>query len=159
MNIKIIAVGKIKEKYLTNGINEYFKRLTKYCKVQMIEVGDEKIPEKASEKQEEEVKQREGDRILSHVKSDSFVTALCLEGKMLDSVELSELIQGLAVRGKSSITFIIGGSLGLSDKVKKRADLQLSFSRMTFPHQLMRLILVEQIYRAFKIINHETYHK
>ncbi len=159
INIQIIAVGKIKEKYLVSGIAEYSKRLTKYCKLEIVEIADERIPDNASLKQEEEVKKKEGEKILSHIKSENYVIALCVEGKMLSSTELAETIERLALHGSSHITLIIGGSLGLSDEVKKRANYKLSFSKMTFPHQLMRMILLEQMYRAFKILKNETYHK
>lgn len=159
VSIKIIGVGKIKEKYFTAGIDEYVKRLSRYCKIEITEVNDQKIPEKASRNEEEMVRKKEGEQILAHVREGDYVIALCIEGKQLDSVELAQTVEKLGVTGKSSICFIIGGSLGLSDEVKKLAQLKLSFSRFTFPHQLMRLILVEQIYRAFKIQNNEIYHK
>ena len=148
MEIRIITVGKIKEKYLNDGIAEYAKRLGRYCKLNFIQVPDEKTPDKASDALNRQIKETEGNRLLSHI-----------EGKMLDSVELSDLIARLGVQGKSSIAFVIGGSLGLSDAVLKRADYKLSFSRMTFPHQLMQMILLEQIYRGYRIMNHEPYHK
>ncbi|WHH61714.1 23S rRNA (pseudouridine(1915)-N(3))-methyltransferase RlmH [Petroclostridium sp. X23] len=159
MTIKLITVGKIKEKYLSNGISEYAKRLSRYCKLDIVEISDEKIPDNAGEKQEEMVKVTEGQKILNHLKDGIYTIALCVEGKQLDSVELCETIDRLAVTGKSTIAFIIGGSVGLSDEVKSKADLKLSFSKFTFPHQLMRLILLEQIYRSFKITSNETYHK
>ena len=159
INIKLITVGKIKEKYLTLGMAEYSKRLTKYCKMDTVQINDEKIPEKASKKQEEGLKHKEGQKILPHIKNHSYVIALCIEGRSLDSMQLAETIEQLAVKGKSHITFIIGGSLGLSDEVKDRADLKLSFSKLTFPHQLMGVMLLEQIYRSFKILNNEIYHK
>jgi 23S rRNA (pseudouridine1915-N3)-methyltransferase len=155
MTINIIAIGKIKEKYLTTGISEYTKRLSKYCKLNIIELNDEKIPENASEKQEELVRIKEGQQILNQIKEGTYAIALCIEGKQPDSIELAGTIENLALTGKSNITFIIGGSVGLSQEVKNRADLHLSFSKLTFPHQLMRLILLEQIYRAFKILNNE----
>ena len=158
-NIRIIGVGKIREKYLQAGIDEYSKRLSRYCKLDVVEVADEKIPENASEKQEVQVRQKEGEQILSHIKEGSYVIALCVEGKQLDSVELSKAIAQTTVNGKSSITFVIGGSVGLADSVKQRADMKLSFSKMTFPHQLMRMVLLEQIYRSFKILGNEVYHK
>ena len=148
MNITIIGVGKIKEKYLKLGIDEFSKRLTKYCKLDVIELDDEKCPENLSEKD-----------ILSKIKNNSYVIALAIDGKNLSSEELADTMSKLAVRGNSHITFVIGGSLGLSDEVLKRADYKLSFSKMTFPHQLMRLILLEQVYRAFRINNNEPYHK
>ena len=159
MNISIIGVGKIKEKYLKLGIDEFSKRLTKYCKLDIIELDDEKCPENLSEKDMLIVKDKEGKKILSKVKNNSYVIALAIDGKNLSSEELADTISKLAVRGNSHITFVIGGSLGLSDEVLKRADYKLSFSKMTFPHQLMRLILLEQVYRAFRINNNEPYHK
>ncbi|TQQ84547.1 23S rRNA (pseudouridine(1915)-N(3))-methyltransferase RlmH [Peptacetobacter hominis] len=159
MNITVIGVGKIKEKYLKLGIDEFSKRLSKYCKLDIVELDDEKASEKLSEKEMIMVKDKEGKRILSKIKDNSYVIALAIDGKNLSSEELADKISDLAVRGNSSITFVIGGSLGLSDEVMKRADYKLSFSKMTFPHQLMRLILLEQVYRAFRINNNEPYHK
>lgn len=159
MNITIISVGKLKEKYLKLGIDEFSKRLSKYCKLDMIELDDEKCPENLSEKDMEIVKNKEGQKILSKVKSNSYVIALAIDGKNLSSEELADTMSKLAVRGNSHITFIIGGSLGLADEVLKRADYKLSFSKMTFPHQMMKLILLEQVYRAFRINNNEPYHK
>ena len=159
MEIRIITVGKIKEKYLNDGIAEYAKRLSRYCKLNFIQVPDEKTPDKASDGMNRQIKETEGNRILSHIREQDYVIALAIEGKMLDSVELSDLIAKLGVQGKSSIAFVIGGSLGLSDAVLKRADYKLSFSKMTFPHQLMQMILLEQIYRGYRIMNHEPYHK
>ena len=159
MNISVISVGKLKEKYLKLGIEEFSKRLSKYCKLDLIELEDEKCPENLSEKDMEIVKNKEGQRILSKIKNNSYVIALAIDGKKLSSEELADIISKLAVRGNSHITFIIGGSLGLSDEVLKRADYKLSFSKMTFPHQLMKLILLEQVYRAFRINNNEPYHK
>lgn len=159
MNINVISVGKLKEKYLKLGIEEFSKRLSKYCKLDLIELEDEKCPENLSEKDMEIVKNKEGQRILSKIKNNSYVIALAIDGKNLSSEELADTMSKLAVRGNSHITFIIGGSLGLSDEVLKRADYKLSFSKMTFPHQLMKLILLEQVYRAFRINNNEPYHK
>ena len=159
MEIRIITVGKIKEKYLSDGIAEYAKRLGRYCKLNFCQVADEKTPDKASDALNRQIKETEGNRLLSHIRDTDYVIALAIEGKMLDSVELSDLIARLGVQGKSSIAFVIGGSLGLSDAVLKRADYKLSFSRMTFPHQLMQMILLEQIYRGYRIMNHEPYHK
>ena len=159
MEIRIITVGKIKEKYLNDGIAEYAKRLSRYCKLSFIQVSDEKTPDKASDALNRQIKETEGNRLLNHIRDTDYVIALAIEGKMLDSVELSDLIARLGVQGKSSIAFVIGGSLGLSDAVIKRADYKLSFSRMTFPHQLMQMILLEQIYRGYRIMNHEPYHK
>lgn len=159
MNISIITVGKLKEKYLKQGIDEYLKRLTAYAKVEMIEVPDEKAPEILSETEMEQVKNKEGEKILTKINPDAHVIALAIGGKMKTSEELAEGIDKLGTYGKSKITFVIGGSLGLSGAVMKRANESLSFSKMTFPHQLMRLILVEQVYRAFRIIRGEPYHK
>lgn len=159
MNITIISVGKLKEKYLKLGIEEFSKRLSKYCKLDMIELDDEKCPENLSDKDMEIVKNKEGQKILSKIKNNSYVIALAIDGKNLSSEELANTISKLAVRGISHITFIIGGSLGLADEVLKIADYKLSFSKMTFPHQLMKLILLEQVYRSFRINNNEPYHK
>ena len=159
MNIKIISVGKLKEKYLKLGIEEFTKRLSKYCTLENIEVDDEKAPESLSEKEMIMIKDKEGDKILAKIKDNSYVIALAIEGKMLSSEELAEKINNLGITGKSNIAFVIGGSLGLSDSVLKRADYKLSFSKMTFPHQLMKLILLEQIYRAYRITTGAPYHK
>ena len=159
MNITIISVGKLKEKYLKLGIEEFSKRLSKYCKLDMMELDDEKCLESLSEKDMLIVKDKEGKKILSKIKNNSYVIALAIDGKNLSSEELADTMSKLAVRGNSHITFIIGGSLGLSDEVLKRADYKLSFSKMTFPHQLMKLILLEQVYRAYRINNNEPYHK
>ncbi|MGM0901517.1 23S rRNA (pseudouridine(1915)-N(3))-methyltransferase RlmH [Mesobacillus maritimus] len=159
MHISIVTVGKLKEKYLKQGIEEYVKRLNSYAKIEIFEVPDEKAPEELSEVEMEQVKQKEGERILSKIHQDTYVIALAINGKLKSSEELAENLDKLATYGKSKVAFVIGGSLGLSDEVLKRADEQLSFSKMTFPHQLMRLILVEQIYRAFRINRGEPYHK
>ncbi|WP_143319621.1 23S rRNA (pseudouridine(1915)-N(3))-methyltransferase RlmH [Clostridium sp. HBUAS56010] len=159
MKITLITVGKIKEKFFADAIDEYKKRLSRYCKLEIIQVADEKTPDNASEIAERQIKDKEGERIISFIKEGAYVTALAIEGEMLNSVELSEKISSLGVRGTSHLVFIIGGSLGLSKEVLKRADYKLSFSPMTFPHQLMRVILLEQIYRSYRIINGEPYHK
>lgn len=159
MKITLITVGKIKEKFYTEALAEYAKRLSRYCKLEIVQVADEKTPDKASELEEQQIKKREGERILAQIRDGSYVIALAIEGKMLDSEELASKIGQLGVSGTSQITFVIGGSLGLSDAVLKRADYQLSFSKMTFPHQLMRVILLEQIYRSYRIIAGEPYHK
>jgi 23S rRNA (pseudouridine1915-N3)-methyltransferase len=159
MNIQIIAVGKLKEKYLIDGIKEYAKRLGPYAKLSIHEVPDEKVPETLSAAQEEQAKEREGERILALIKPDTHVIALAIDGKLWSSEELAEQLGNLATYGRSQVAFVIGGSLGLSQAVLQRADQKLSFGRLTYPHQLMRLILVEQIYRAFKIIRGEPYHK
>jgi 23S rRNA (pseudouridine1915-N3)-methyltransferase len=159
VNISIVTVGKLKEKYLKLGIDEYLKRLNAYAKVEVIEVADEKAPEELSESEMIQVKQKEGERILAKISQDTYVIALAINGKMQSSEELADTLDKLATYGKSKIAFIIGGSLGLSEEVLKRANEQLSFSKMTFPHQLMKLILVEQIYRAYRINRGEPYHK
>ncbi len=159
LNINIISVGKLKEKYLTAALDEYIKRISRFAKVCITEIADKKIPENASEKEQLQVLRAEGDMILSKIKDSHFVFALCVEGTQLNSVEFSKKISLAALNGKNDIDFIIGGSLGLCQAVKDAADFKISFSEMTFPHQLMRVILAEQIYRSFKIINNETYHK
>ena len=159
MEIRILSVGKIKEKYLNDGISEYAKRLSRYCRLTFCQVPDEKTPDRASDAVNRQIKETEGERLLKHIREQDYVIALAIDGKMLDSVELSQLIGRLGVDGRSSIAFVIGGSLGLSDAVLKRADYKLSFSRMTFPHQLMQMILLEQVYRGYRILNHEPYHK
>lgn len=159
MHISIISVGKLKEKYLKMGIDEYTKRLTPYAKIQLMEVSDEKAPENLSEAEMMQVKEKEADRILSHIKPDMHVLALAIEGEMWSSEKLASQLDQYATYGKSSIAFVIGGSLGLSPTVLQRANQLLSFSKMTFPHQLVRLILLEQIYRGFRINRGEPYHK
>ena len=159
MKITILCVGKVKEKFYRDAIGEYQKRLSRYCKLKIVEVTDEKTPDGASETVENQIKEKEGNRILSKIREEDYVIALVIDGKMQDSVELSKNIQQLGVRGKSSIVFVIGGSLGLSKEVVKRSDEKLSFSKMTFPHQLMRVILLEQVYRSYRIMNGEPYHK
>lgn len=159
MNITIIAVGKVKEKYILQGIKEFDKRLSTYTKLQIIEVADEKAPEHLSEAEMEMVKEKEGKRILSKISSDAYTIALVIKGEKWTSEQLAKELDQLATYGKSKVAFIIGGSVGLSDEVLARADKHLSFSDMTFPHQLMRLILVEQIYRSFRINRGEPYHK
>lgn len=159
MKITVICVGKLKEKFYREAVEEYVKRLSRYCKLELIEVADEKTPEGASELEEEKILEREADRILGKIREDAFVCALEIKGRKLSSEGLAEWIQCLTVEGTSHITFVIGGSLGLHSSVRKRADFSLSFSNMTFPHQLMRVILLEQIYRSFRIINSEPYHK
>lgn len=159
MNIKIIGVGKLKEKYLKQGIAEYAKRLGKFCKFEIVEVPDEKAPEKLSAAEMEGVKEKEGERILAKIKDKEYVYALAIEGKERSSEEFAQEIAQLTTYGKSDITFIIGGSLGLSPAVLKRAETKISFGRFTLPHQLMRVVLSEQIYRAFMINNGSPYHK
>lgn len=159
MKISIISVGKLKEKYLKQGIDEYIKRLGPYASVDIQEVSDEKAPENLSEAQMLEVKQKEGERILSKIGQDTYVITLEIEGKLITSEKLAEQLDQLATYGKSKVAFVIGGSLGLSKDVQKRSDFALSFSKLTFPHQLMRLVLLEQVYRAFRIMRNEPYHK
>ena len=159
MNIKIIGVGKLKEKYLKQGIAEYAKRLGKFCKFEIVEVPDEKAPEKLSAAEMEGVKEKEGERILAKIKDKEYVFALAIEGKERSSEEFAQEIAQLTTYGRSDITFVIGGSLGLSTAVLKRAETKISFGRFTLPHQLMRLVLSEQIYRAFMINNGSPYHK
>lgn len=159
MNIKIIAVGKIKEKYIKEGINEFSKRLSRYSKFQIIEVNDEKAPENLSKKEIENIKQKEGKKIISKIPQNSFIISLEIKGKMIASEDLSKKIENLMIDGTNDITFVIGGSLGLSREVSDISNFKLSFSKMTFPHQLMRLILMEQVYRAFRIMKKEPYHK
>ena len=159
MKIKLICVGKLKEKYLDDGIKEYLKRISAYSDIEVIEVADERIPENPSLAEETIVKSKEGRRILDKVKQDDYMILLDVQGKELDSIQFAERIEDCMINGKSTMDFVIGGSLGHGEDVLTRANARISFSQMTFPHQLMRLILVEQIYRAFKIIRHETYHK
>ena len=159
MNIKIITVGKLKEKYLKMGIAEYVKRLSAYCKLELIEVPDEKAPEKLSEAEMIQVKEKEGERILAKIPDQAYVFALAIEGKQRTSEAFAKEIEQLGVQGKSTIVFVIGGSLGLSDAVMRRSNTPISFGKMTLPHQLMRLVLIEQIYRGFKIVRNEPYHK
>ncbi len=159
MKITILAVGKCKEKYWTMAIDEYCKRLGRYADVQIIEVADEKTPDGASEKQEEQIREIEGERLLRYIRKEAYCIALAIDGEAPDSVQLSRRMDQLAVQGNGHLMFVIGGSLGLSREVLRRADWKLSFSRMTFPHQLMRVILLEQIYRAFRISRNEPYHK
>lgn len=159
MKITLVTVGKIKEKFFADAIAEYTKRLSRYCKLDIVQLADEKTPDNAGEVIERQIKEKEGERILASIKDGTYVIALAIEGEMLDSVKLSEKIDSLGIGGISQIAFVIGGSLGLSDAVLKRADYKLSFSRMTFPHQLMRVILLEQIYRSYRIICGEPYHK
>lgn len=159
MNISIITIGKLKEKYLKQGIDEYLKRLSAYAKIDIIELPDEKAPEQLSDAEMEQVKNKEGERILGKISDDTHVIALAIEGKQRSSEELAKEMDKLATYGKSKVAFVIGGSLGLSGDVMKRANDTLSFSKMTFPHQLMKLILLEQVYRGFRINRGEPYHK
>ena len=159
MKITVITVGKIKEKYLRDAVAEYVKRLSRYCKLEIIEVADEKTPDQASETVEEQIRDKEGERILKYIRDDMYVITLEIGGKMVSSEELADKINMLGIRGQSSVAFVIGGSIGLGREVLKRSDYALSFSKMTFPHQLMRVILLEQVYRSYRIINGEPYHK
>ena len=159
MRITLITVGKIKEKFYRDAIDEYSKRLSKFCKLTIVETQDEDTPQNASDNVITAIKDKEGDRILKKIPEGSYVFTLEIEGKKSDSIAFAETIHKLSVNGNSNLCFIIGGSLGLSDNVKNISDYKLSFSDMTFPHQLMRVILLEQIYRSFKIINNEPYHK
>ena len=159
MKISIITVGKIKEKYLKDAIAEYSKRLGKYCKLEIVEVADEKTPDAASETVEDAIRAKEGERIMKYVRDDAYVITLEIAGTQLTSEGLAGKIEQLGIQGKSHITFIIGGSIGLGRQVLARSDYALSFSKMTFPHQLMRVILLEQIYRSYRIINGEPDHK
>ncbi len=159
MKITIIAVGKIKEKFYREAIEEYSKRLSKYCKLEIKEVADEKTPDHASDTVNTQILAKEGERIKNLIPKDSYVIVLAIEGKKYDSVEFADMINNAGIHGISNITFIIGGSLGIADEIKKSAQGRVSFSDMTFPHQLMRVILLEQIYRGYKIIAKEPYHK
>lgn len=157
MKIKIVCVGKLKEKYLNDGIAEYTKRISRFARVDIVELSDEKIPESPSPAECLAVLKSEGEKIEKHL--EGYVISLCIEGNMMSSEELAKKIADIQLDGNSTITFVIGGSLGIEESIKKAARLKLSFSKMTFPHQLMRLILTEQIYRAFKINANESYHK
>ena len=159
MKIDIICVGHLKEKYLKEAVLEYSKRLSRYVKLNIIELDDEKTPDEASLKEEEIIKAKEAQRIMKHINNDAYVISLEIDGVQLDSVALSKHLNNLGVLGKSNIQFVIGGSLGIGEEVIKRADFHLSFSKMTFPHQLMRVFLLEQIYRSFRIMKNEPYHK
>lgn len=159
MKITILTVGKLKEKFFTEAVAEYCKRLSKYCKLEILEVADEKTPEKASTAEEEQIKEREGARLLKQISEAAYVLALAIDGAQIDSISFSKKIENLGMTGKSHLIFLIGGSLGLADSVLLRADEKISFSKMTFPHQLMRVILLEQIYRGYRIMKGEPYHK
>ena len=159
MKITLLTVGKIKEKFLRDAIAEYSKRLSKYCKLEIIEVADEKTPDHASEVVEKSIRDKEGERLMRYIRDDDYVITLEIGGKMLDSVAFSRQLENLGIRGQSHIRFVIGGSIGLGDALVKRSDYALSFSKMTFPHQLMRVILLEQIYRSYRIMTNQPYHK
>lgn len=159
MKITILTVGKIKEQYLKDAVLEYSKRMNRYCRLEILEVADEKVPDNAGIAAEETIRDKEAQRILKHIRDDMFVITLEIQGNMLTSQELAQKIGNLGLTGSSNIAFVIGGSIGLGEGVRKRSDYALSFSKMTFPHQLMRVVLLEQIYRSFKILRGETYHK
>lgn len=159
MKITVLTVGKIKEKYLADGIAEYSKRLSRYCKLEIVQVADEKTVEGASKREEQLVKEKEGNRLIKYLKEDAYVIALAIDGRQYSSEEFAAKIDNLGMRGTSHIVFVIGGSLGLSNEVLGMADEKVSFSKMTFPHQLMRLVLLEQVYRGYRIIHGEPYHK
>lgn len=159
MRITILAVGKVKERFYREAVGEFTKRLNRYCKLEIIEVADEKTPDGASNAQEKQILEKEGVRLAKYLKDDAWVCALAINGKMMDSIGFSDKLEQLGVSGVSHIQFVIGGSLGLSEAVLKRADFKMSFSKMTFPHQLMRVILLEQIYRGYRIMMKEPYHK
>lgn len=159
MKITIITVGKLKEKYLKDAIAEYSKRLSKYCKLEIVEVADEKTPDSASILVENQIRSKEAERILKYIKDDAYIITLEISGELLTSEELAEHINQLGIHGTSHIIFIIGGSIGLGKEILSKSDYALSFSKMTFPHQLMRVILLEQLYRSYRIIHHEPYHK
>ena len=159
MKITVITVGRIKEKYLRDAIAEYSKRLSRYCKLEIIEVADEKTPDQAGMAVEDNIRLKEGERILKHIRDDMYVIALEIGGTMLSSEMFAAKLESLGIQGKSSVAFVIGGSIGLGKEVLKRSDYALSFSKMTFPHQLMRVILLEQVYRGYRIMNGEPYHK
>lgn len=159
MKITVLTVGKIKEKYLRDAISEYTKRLSRYCKLEIIEVADEKTPDNASENAEEMIRQKEAERLLKYIREDAYLITLEIGGKQLTSEEFSEKIEKLGIQGTSHIIFVIGGSIGIGKAVLEKSDYALSFSKMTFPHQLMRVILLEQIYRGYRIMSGEPYHK
>lgn len=159
MKITILCVGKLKEKFMRDAVNEYTKRLSRYVKLDVAEVADEKTPDHASEREEELIREKEGERLLRHIKGEDHVIALAITGDQYDSVAFSRKLDGYGMSGKGHVIFVIGGSLGLSEQVLERADEELSFSKMTFPHQLMRVILLEQIYRGYRISRGEPYHK
>lgn len=159
MNIQVICIGKLKEKYWTDAVGEYMKRLSRFDSVEIVELKEVRLPDKAGPAEEEKVKIEEGREILKSIKDGTYVITLEIQGKQLSSEDLASKIENLGIEGRSDVAFVIGGSLGLSAEVSKRADFKLSFSKMTFPHQMMRVVLLEQIYRSFKIIRHEAYHK
>lgn len=159
MKITILAVGKIKEKYFADAVAEYKKRLSRYCKLEIIEVADEKTPDHASTQEEELIRRKEGERLKKYIKDGAYVISLAIQGKQFSSEEFSKKIHALGLHRESHIIFIIGGSIGLASDILKESKELISFSKMTFPHQLIRVFLLEQIFRCFKILNHETYHR
>ncbi|MCI9536958.1 MAG: 23S rRNA (pseudouridine(1915)-N(3))-methyltransferase RlmH [Eubacterium sp.] len=159
MKIRILCVGKIKEKFMREALGEYSKRLSRYIKLEITEVVDEKTPDSASEKEENQIRDKEAERLLKQIRQEDYVIALAIDGKMYDSVAFSKKLDRFGVLGRGSVVFVIGGSLGLGEQVLERADESISFSKMTFPHQLMRVILLEQIYRGYRILRNEPYHK
>lgn len=159
MNITILCIGKLKERYWLEAVSEYSKRLSRFCSLSIQELKEERLPDNASPAQEQEVIESEGQNLLKHIRQGSYVIALDLRGKAMSSEQLAQIVERLGLSGRSDLTFIIGGSLGLSAALLARADLRLSFGAMTFPHQMMRVILLEQVYRAFKINRNEAYHK
>ncbi|MCI8963467.1 MAG: 23S rRNA (pseudouridine(1915)-N(3))-methyltransferase RlmH [Eubacterium sp.] len=159
MKIRILCVGKIKEKFMREALGEYSKRLSRYIKLEIIEVVDEKKPDSASEKEENQIRDKEAERLLKQIRQEDYVIALAIDGKMYDSVAFSRKLDRFGMLGRGSVVFVIGGSLGLGEQVLERADESISFSKMTFPHQLMRVILLEQIYRGYRILRNEPYHK
>lgn len=159
MKIRILCVGKIKEKFMREALGEYSKRLSRYIKLEIIEVVDEKTPDSASEKEENQIRDKEAERLLKQIRQEDYVIALAIDGKMYDSVAFSRKLDRFGILGRGSVVFVIGGSLGLGEQVLERADESISFSKMTFPHQLMRVILLEQIYRGYRILRNEPYHK
>ncbi len=159
MKIRILCVGKIKEKFMREALGEYSKRLSRYIKLEIAEVADEKTPDNASEREELQIRDKEGERLLKLIRQEDYVIALAIDGKMYDSVTFSQKLDRFGMLGRGSVVFVIGGSLGLGEQVLERADEAISFSKMTFPHQLMRVILLEQIYRGYRILRNEPYHK
>lgn len=159
MKIRILCVGKIKEKFMREALGEYSKRLSRYIKLEIAEVADEKTPDSASEREELQIRDKEGERLLKLIRQEDYVIALAIDGKMYDSVTFSQRLDRFGMLGRGSVVFVIGGSLGLGEQVLERADESISFSKMTFPHQLMRVILLEQIYRGYRILRNEPYHK
>ena len=159
MKIRILCVGKIKEKFMREALGEYSKRLSRYIKLEIAEVADEKTPDSASEKEENQIRDKEAERLLKQIRQEDYVIALAIDGKMYDSVAFSRKLDRFGMLGRGSVVFVIGGSLGLAEQVLERADESISFSKMTFPHQLMRVILLEQIYRGYRILRNEPYHK